>query len=182
MVAVQIRLALGAVDDELVHLADAAADLEGRREHRPAHADHTGLADALEDRVGIAALLGREGRQEVRLILVVVLNHDGQDHIAQRVRSRLHRHDGAGHARVDRRGDGRGIIGDLLTHLDIVALFHQRLAGRADMLRHWNDHLSRRRDLRDRDLGCFPIVGMYAAYKCLGHKASPHIILTGLFT
>ena len=170
MVAVEIWLTLGAVDNELVDLPDAAADLERRREHRTAHADDAGLADARQDRVGILQLLFR---QRLKIfagcILIVVFDHDGHDHIAERMRPRLDSDDLAGDGGVNRCGNRRGIFADLLPHLHIIADGDKRLIGRTDMLRHGDDHLRRRRDHRDRDLRGLHVIGVYAALECMGH-------------
>lgn len=84
VVAVEVRLALCAVDDEGIDFAKAAADLERGREHGTAVTDDTGLADAVKDGFGILHLLGRQGR-EIRAggVLEVIFDHDRGDHIAQ---------------------------------------------------------------------------------------------------
>ena len=82
MVAVEVRLAFGAVDDELVDLADAAADLEGGREHRAAHADHAGLADAAKDRLRVLQFFPGQRLHELGFVLVIVLDDDGHEPIS----------------------------------------------------------------------------------------------------
>ena len=171
MVAVQIGLALSAVDDELIHLADTAADLEGSGEHCAAHADHAGLADTLKDGLGVFQLLFGEGGQILAGgVLIVVLDNDGHDHVSQGVGSGFYRHYLAGNGGMNRGGDRRRILTDLLTHFYIVADLNKRLAGSAYVLCHGDDYLRRRSNYRNGDLGCFHVIGVYAAFKSMGHK------------
>ena len=170
VVAVEVRLALCAVDDEGIDLAKAAADLERSREHGAAVADDTGLADALEDGLRILHLLGRQGR-EIRAggVLEVIFDHDRGDHIAQGVGSRLNSDHLAGDRRVNGRGDGCRIVSDLLTHLHIIAHRDQRFAGCADMLHHREHDLRRRRNDGHRNVRSLHVVGMNSAMKLKGH-------------
>ena len=170
MVAVQVRLALGAVDDELVHLADTALDLEGGGEHGAAHADNAGLADALKYRVGVLELLFRQRLHKGGGVQPVVFNDDGGDHVSQGMGPGLHRHHLAGDGGVDRSGDRRGVFADLLSHLHKIALLDQGLAGSADMLDEGDHNLLRRRDDRDGNIRPFHIVGVHAAMERVGHK------------
>ena len=171
MVAVQIRLALGAVDDQLVHLADAAAHLEVGREHGAAHADHAGLAHAVQDGIRVLQLLRRQ-RLEILAggVLKVVLDDDGHNGISKGMRPRLDGNHLAGDRGVDRCGYRCRIVSHDLAHFDIVAHLDHRIAGSADMLGHRDNHLCRGRDYRDRHVRCLPVVGMHAALKRMGHK------------
>ena len=170
VVAVEVRLALCAVDDEGIDFAKAAADLERGREHGAAVTDDTGLADAVKDGFGILHLLGRQGR-EIRAggVLEVIFDHDRGDHIAQGVGSRLDGDHLAGDRRVDGSGDGCRIVSDLLTHLHIIAHRDQRFAGCADMLHHREHDLRRRSNNGHRDIRRLHVVGMNSAMKLKGH-------------
>ena len=170
VVAVEVRLALCAVDDEGIDFAKAAADLERSREHGTAVTDDTGLADAVKDGFGILHLLGRQGR-EIRAggVLEVIFDHDRGDHIAQGVGSRLDGDHLAGDRRVDGSGDGCRIVSDLLTHLHIIAHRDQRFAGCADMLHHREHDLRRRSNDGHRDIRRLHVVGMNSAMKLKGH-------------
>lgn len=169
-VAVEVRLALCAVDDEGIDFAKAAADLERGREHGTAVTDDTGLADAVKDGFGILHLLGRQGR-EIRAggVLEVIFDHDRGDHIAQGVGSRLDGDHLTGGRRVDGSGDGCRIVSDLLTHLHIIAHRDQRFAGCADMLHHREHDLRRRSNDGHRDIRRLHVVGMNSAMKLKGH-------------
>ena len=170
MVAVQVRLALGAVDDQLIDFTDAAADFERGREHGAAHADNTGFADALKDRLGIVhLLLGQGGQIGAGGVLVVVLDHDGHHHVAQGVRPRFNGHNRTGNRGMDR-GRHRGrVFADLLPHGNIVALLYQRFIGGAYVLNHRDHDLWGRGDHSHRDFRCLHVIGMHAALECMGH-------------
>ena len=170
VVAVQIRLALGAVDNQLIHLADTAADLHSGGEHGAAHADHTGLTDALQNGLRVLQLLLREGGHQFRGILEVILNDHRHDHIPQGVRSGLNGNDLAGDGGMDRGRDRNRVFTDLLIHLHIVAYLNQGLAGRAYVLYHGDHYLRRRCDDGHGDFRGLHVIGVHAAFKSMGHK------------
>ena len=168
-----VRLALGAVDDDGVDLAPAARDLERGRERRAAHADDAGLADDARDQLGIGQrLLGRGGDGIRRGVLEVVFDDDGRDHIAEVVEPRLDRGDAAGHGRVHGRGDGGLCLADFLSEPHLVADGDERRTGRADVLGHGNDHLRRLRNGGDPSFvgGGLLIVRMHAAMGLKKHE------------
>ena len=172
MVAVEVRLAFGAVDNELIDLADTAADLERSREHCTAHADNAGIADASENSLGILELFLCQGRQiSAWGILVIVLDHNGHDHVSQRMRSRLYCHDFARHGSMDRCGNRRRIRSYYLPHRYIVTHSHGGLAGRAYVLCHGDDDLRRRCNDGHRNFRCLHVIGMHAAFKSVGHNS-----------
>ncbi len=57
MVAVEVRLAFGTVDDKSIDLAEAASDLECGGEHSAAHTDYACFAQTGKDRFRILQLL-----------------------------------------------------------------------------------------------------------------------------
>ena len=169
MVAVKVRLALCAVDNEGIDLADTAADLDGSREHCAAHADDTRFADALEYCLGVLHLLLSEGLHQLGSILEIVLDDHGHDHVAQRMGSRLNSHYLAGDRSMNGRGDRSGTLADLLIHLHIIAHLDKRLAGCAYVLYHWNDYLCGRCDNGHRDLRSLHVIGVHTAFELIGH-------------
>ena len=110
------------------------------RERGAAHAHDAALPDDTHQflRRKLLHLLGRSGLNlRGKLILVVVFNdHAHHGHPAD-VRSHLHRFHHAGYGGMNR-DTQPFIIPDFLSHRDMVTLFHQRLAGRADMLAQGN--------------------------------------------
>ena len=86
MVAVKVGLALCAVYDESVHLAEAASDLEGCGEHSAAHTHYARFTQTCEYGFGVFQLFFSE-RSHIGAggILVVVFDYDCHDHIAQRM-------------------------------------------------------------------------------------------------
>ena len=75
-------------------------------------------------------------------------------------------------------GDGRGILADLLTHFYIVAHTDKGLAGSAYVLSHRNDYLRRRGDHGHRNFRRLHVIGMNAAFECMGHKL--HLVIISL--
>ena len=170
VVAVEVRLALGAVDDERVDLAQTAADLERGGEHGAAHADDAGVANARENGFLILQLrLGQRGQIGTWGVLIVIFDYHGRDVVPQGMGSRLDGDDLAGHGRMNRGGNRRGIVADLLAHRHIITHRHDRLAWRTDVLRHGHDHLGRRRDGDHRNIRRLHIVRMNSAMILKGH-------------
>ena len=170
MVAVQVRLTLGAVDNQLIHLADTAADLHSGGEHCAAHANHAGLTDALQNGLRVFQLLLGEGGHQFRGILEVVLDDHRHDHIPQGVGSGLHSDDLAGDGGMDGGRDRDRVFTDLLIHLYIVAYLNQRLAGRAYVLYHRYHYLGRRCDNGHGNFRGLHVIGVHAAFERMGHK------------
>ena len=143
--------------------------LESGGEHRAAHADDAGLADTLEDGFGVLELGFRKRFHELRRVEPVIFDNNGHNHIAERMGSRFHGHNRAGHGSVNRRGDRCGVFADLLVHVHMVALFHQGGAGGTDVLCHGDDDLLRRCDHGHGNLGMLPVIGMDTALKFKCH-------------
>ena len=169
MVAVEIGLAFGAVDYQLVYLADTAPDLHGGGEHGTAHTHYACLTDTLQDSLRILQLLLGEGRHELRCVLKVVLYNNGHYHVSQRMGPGLDSHDLSGDGGVDRCGDGNRVFADLLIHLHIVPHLDQRLTGGTYVLYHRYHDLGRRRNDGHWNFRSLHIVRVYAAFKSMGH-------------
>ena len=172
VVAAEIGLALGAVYDDRVHLAARALDLEGRREHRAAHADDAGLADAGDDSVGVLELLLAEGLHVLAgRVLKVVLNNDGHDHVAQHVAPGLDGYDLTGDGRVYRGGHRRVVRAYELAHLHRIPHLDDGLVRGAYLLDHRQHHDRRRRDGTHRRLtGGLRVIGVNTAIVLKGHE------------
>ena len=101
MVAVEVRLAFGTVDDKSIDLSEAASDLESGGEHCAAHTDYACFAQTGKDRFRILQLLLSQWSQ-IRAggVLVIVFDNDRHYHIAQRMGSGLDRYDLAGNGRM----------------------------------------------------------------------------------
>ena len=101
MVAVEVRLAFGTVDDKSIDLSEAASDLECGGEHSAAHTDYACFAQTGKDRFRILQLLLSQ-RSQIRAggVLVIVFDNDRHYHIAQRMGSGLDRYDLAGNGRM----------------------------------------------------------------------------------
>ena len=173
-----VGLALGTVDDDGIHLADAAGDLHVGGERCAAHTDDAGVLHDLDhlvhrQRVGVGG-----GLDFLRqFVLEVVFNDDGHHVAAHGIGTGLHCLDRAGNTGVDRRAQTMELA-DLLAHLHVVPGFDQGRAGRAKVHRHGNDHNSGRCQLLD---GLFigrglHIMGMNAAKESLCHCL--HLIFT----
>ena len=170
VITVEVRLAFGAVDDQFVDLADAAANLEGRREHRAAHADDACLTHPGQDGFGVFQLFFRQRGQIVAWrILKVVFDDNRHDHIAEWMRSWLHCNDRPGNRSMNRCRNRCWVLPDLLAHFHIVALCHQRFARSANVLNHRDHHQRRRCHYRNRHLWGLHVVGMNTALKRMGH-------------
>ena len=143
MVAGDVGLALRAVDDHRVDLADTAGDLNVGRERCAAHTDDTGLLDHFDhflhaQRVGV----GRSMDFLAQVVLEVIVDDNGHDLAAHGIGTGLHRGNRTGYACVN--GSAETFeFADLLSELDIVALGDRRGAGCAEVHRHGDHHLSR---------------------------------------
>ena len=126
MVAGDVGLALRAVDDDGIDLADAAGDLRVRGERCAAHTDDTGLLDHFDhflhaQRVGV----GRSMDFLAQVVLEVIVDDNGHDLAAHGIGTGLHRSDRTGYACVN--GSAETFeFADLLSKLDIVALGDRR--------------------------------------------------------
>ena len=176
MVAGDVGLALGAVDDDRIDLADTAGDLRMGRERSAAHADDTGLFDHFDHFLN-AQCVGVGGRLHffAQLVLEIIVNDNGHDLTAHGVGAGLHRSDRTGNACVNGSAEALKFT-DLLSKLDIVALGDRGSAGCAEVHRHGDDHLSGCLELLDGLFigGSLHIVWMNAAKESLCH--SLHLI------
>ena len=178
VVAGDVRLALRAVDDDGVHLADAAGDFDMGGERCAAHTDDTGVFDDLHhliDREGVGVRGGLDLFRE--LVLEIVLDHHGRNIAAHTVGAGLHNLDRAGNTGVNRRTQ-TAEFADLLAHFYMIPGFDQGCARCAKVHRHGDDHLCRRCQLLD---GLFigrgfHVIGMNAAKESLCHCL--HLIFT----
>ena len=178
VVAGDVGLALGGVDDDIVHLAEAGADLHVGGEGCAALAHDTGVLDDLHQLLGSQAVRVVHG-MNVRThgVLEVVLDDHGHHGPAHGEGTGLHCLHRAGHAGMDGSGHETAGFTDLLTDGHLVAHRNDGLAGCTDVHRHGNDHLSRGCQLFDGlFIGCgLHIVGMNAAKESLCHCL--HLIL-----
>jgi len=178
VVAGDVGLALRAIDDDGVHLADAAGDLHVGGERSAAHADDAGVLDDLHHLLH-AEGIGIRGGLDLfaHLVLHVVFNDHRRDVAAHGIGAGFHCLHRAGNAGVDR-GAQSVEFADLLAHLHVVPGLDQGRAGRAKVHRHGDDHNSRRSQLLDGlFIGCgLHIMGMNAAKESLCHCL--HLIFT----
>ena len=178
VVAGDVGLALGGVDDHIVHLAETGADLHMGGEGRTALTHDTGVLDDLHQLLGSQAVGILHG-MNVRAhgVLKIVLDHHRHHGAAHREGAGLHGLYGTGHARMNGSGHETAGFTDLLTDGHLVAHRNDRLARRTDVHRHGNDHLSRGFQLFDGlFIGCgLHVIGMNAAKESLCHCLSPHL-------
>ena len=178
VVAGDVGLALRAVDDDGVHLADAAGDLHVGGERGAAHADDAGVLDDLHHLLHAEGIGIRGGLDLLaHLVLHVIFNDHRRDVAAHGIGAGLHCLHRAGNAGVDR-GTQSVEFADLLAHLHVVPGLDQGRAGRTKVHRHGDDHLSRRSQLLDGlFIGCgLHVMGMNAAKESLCHCL--HLIFT----
>ena len=136
-----VRLALAGVDDDGIHLADAAGELDVGGESRTAHADDAALPDNADQlfRAECVHLFLRAGLDVLTQgIQMVILDHHTHHGGTAGVGAHFHSLDLTGDGSVDRHTQSL-IIADLLTHGHRVTLLHEGVAGGADMLGH-GDH------------------------------------------
>ena len=168
-----VGLALGAVDEDGVHLAHRAGELDVGGEARAAHTGDTGLLDDVDD------LLGSEGIHIVTVldgltggVLEIVLDDHGHHLAAAGMGPGLHGHDLAGDAGVNGSAE-TGDLADLLAHLHLVPHSHDGLAGSAHVHGHGDHHLSRSFLQRDDGLALRRLLvlgGVDAAIKLMTHS------------
>ena len=164
-----IGLTLGGVDDEGVDFAQGV-ELAVGWEARSAQAHQAGFPHGGQELLRAVHYGRTDGR--VRLHEAVGINDHSVAHLAPGKHHRLNRRDSAGHAGVDGGADKGVAVGNFLAQIDMVALFHQRLAGGADMLLHRQRHLLwHRQDGRGNLAGMFvmgypgPAVGAEGAFR-----------------
>ena len=180
MVTGDVGLALSAIDEHVLDLADAAGDLHVGGERCAAHTDDTGVLDDLNHflhRQGIG--VGRCLDLFADCVLEIIFDHHGHHVAAHGIGTGLDGLDCTGNAGMDR-GAQPLEFADLLAHLDLIAHLDGRRAGSAKVHRHGDDHGGRRCQLLD---GLFigrgfHIMGMNAAKECLCHCL--HLIFTPL--
>ena len=178
VVARDVGLALGGVDDDVVHLAKTGRDLHMGGERRAALTDDAGVLDDLDELLR-RQIVGILHRMDVFAhgVLEVVFDHHGHHRSAHREGTGLHCLHRTRNAGVDGRGDKSAGFTNSLSNFHLVPLGHDGLAGSADVHRHGNDHLSRGCQLLD---GLFigrglHVIGMNAAKESLCHCL--HLIL-----
>ena len=178
VVAGDVGLALGAVDDDGVHLADTAGDLHVGGEGSAAHTDDTCILDDLHHLVDGEGVRVRGGLDLfTELVLEIVFDDHGCHIAAHGIGTGLHSLDRTGNAGVDR-GAQTAELTDLLTNLHMVANLDKRRARCTEVHRHGDDHLCRGCQLFD---GLFigrglHVMGMNAAKESLCHCL--HLIFT----
>ena len=141
VVGSDIGFALGAVDDDSVHLAQTGRDLDGSGEGSAAVTDDAGLTDGLHDLfrghgVDIQRLDGG-----ILLILEVVFDNDTHDAGAEGIGTGLDSHDRTGDGGVDGSANGCLSVSDLLSQINVVAYLDNGLTGPANVHRHGQNHL-----------------------------------------
>ena len=138
-----VGLALGAIEDDGVRLADGTAELDVGGESRAAHTRDTGLLDNVDDFLtGQGIHIVPVDDRGVRSIFEIVFDHHGHHHVSTGMGPGLDGHDLTGDAGVDRRAK-TGDLADLLSHGDLVPHGYNGLAGCAHMHRHGDYHLCR---------------------------------------
>ena len=172
-----VRLALARVDDDGVHLADAAGELDIGGEGRAAHAHDAALADNADQLLraeGVYRFLGAGPDVLTQGIQVVILDHHTHHGGAAGVGAHFHSLDRTGDGSVDRHAQSL-IITDLLTHGHRVALLHEGVAGGADMLGHGDHYNIRLRENLSLLVAGIPLIffGMNPAEKRKRHITSP---------
>ena len=141
MVACNVGLALGRIDDDRVRDADSALDLDVGREGRAAMADNAARPDVVD------TLVVRHGCEVIRMhrlmqaVLPIVLDDDGHDAAAVRMQPRLNRDDLTRNGCMHRRADKAAGFRDHLAHIDDIALLDNRLCRSADVHGYRQDHL-----------------------------------------
>ena len=146
----QVGLALGSVDEQRVD--GVGRQLDMRREAGTADADQTtGLHGSQQ-----AGFVGDDGRHTGRIngLRTIGLDGDSRRHRAVDHTQRCNVLHSAGHTGVDIGGYKAAGLADHGTDHDGVALFDDRLRGRADVHRHGNDDVLRHRHLVGRLPGC----------------------------
>ena len=177
VVGSDVRLTLTGVDDDGIHLADAAGQLHMGGEGCAAHTHNAALVDDIHQLFGsqcVHFLLGSGLHRFTQSIQVVIFDDHAQNHAAIGVSPGLHRLDLTGNGSVHRDAQSL-VVADLLTLCHQVAFCNQGLTGGADVLRHGNhDNIRFRKSLGFLVTG-IPLIffGMYPAEKRKRHVSSP---------
>ena len=168
-----VRLTFADIDNNGIHLAQAGGKLHMGGEGGAAHAHDTGLPDDIHQFLGFQSvylLLGSGLDLLGQNILMVVLDHYAHDGGAVGMGLHIHGLYLAGDGSMDRYAKAL-IVANLLAHLHIVPLLHQRLAGRADVLCHRHHQKIRLREIQHRQIACVYLVflGMHPSEKRKHH-------------
>ncbi len=141
MVAREIRLAFGAVDDEHVdRFVLRGRELHVRRKRGASHADETGVANDRFDLFGVQTLPAAFDVEPLHPFVRAVGHDDRGGHVgADRVRKDVDRLHGARGRRVEGHRDESLRLGDDLALLDRIPLLDDRLRRGAQVLRERND-------------------------------------------
>ena len=133
-----VGLAFAGVNDDGIHLANAGGELDVRGEGRAAHTHDTGLMDHFHQFLrgqGIHLSLCPGLDVLAQGAQMVIFNDHAHHGSTAGVGLHFNRLDLAGDRGVNRHTQTR-VVTDLLAYRHRIALFHQGLAGRADVLRH----------------------------------------------
>ena len=178
VVAGDVGLALGGVDDDVVHLAQRGRDLHMGGEGSAALADDACVLDDLYQLL-TRQVFGVSRGLDVFAdgVLEIVLDHHGHHGAAHGIGAGFHCLDRTGYAGVDRCGYKSAGFADPLSDFYLVAHCNNGFTRRTDVHRHGDDHLSRSFQLFD---GLFigrglHVIGMNAAKESLCHCL--HLIL-----
>ena len=176
-----VGLTFAGVDDNGIHLADAAGEFDMGGEGRAAHTHDAGLpddADQLFRSQGIHLLLSAGLNILVEGTLVIIFDDHTHHSDTAGVRLCLHRLDLTGHGCVNRHAQAR-IVANFLTFFHQVALFHQGLTRRADVLGHRDHQNIRLRVFLQGTVAGVPLVflGMDTTKERKRHVASPLLII-----
>ena len=172
-----VGLTLTGVDDNGIHLAQAAGDFGVGGEGSAAHANHAALPDDIDELlVGkrVYRFLSPALNVRAQGVLVVVFDDHAHDGGAAGVGTGLYRLHLTGNGSVN--GNTQAlIVTDLLTHGDQIPFFDQGLAGGADMLGHGNDNHIRGGEGLNLLVASVPLIffGMDPSEKRKRHITSP---------
>ena len=143
VVARDVRLALRTVDEHgLDVVAQRRVKLPVNGERRAAETDNAALVQILHERGEI--LRRARGKRGIDFHFSVVLNADDRQIVAEELRHRIERENGAGNGRMNLTGDAALAAGELLTDADIVADADDRHGGGAHVHVHGEKHFFRR--------------------------------------
>ena len=136
VVRCNVGFALGGVDDDGVDLADAAGNLHMGWEGGAAH---TGDASLVNDLRKLFRAQGIDGLPRLNFgaqgVLKIIFDDDSHYIGTAHIGAGFHGDDLTGHGGVHRHAHP-GIVTNLLTHRDHIALFDKGLAGCANVLGH----------------------------------------------
>ena len=143
VVARDVRLALRTVDEHgLDVVAQRRVKLPVNGERRAAETDDAALVQIFHERSEI--LRCARGKRGIDFHFSVVLNADDRQIVAEELRHRIERENGAGNGRMNLTGDAALAAGELLTDADIVADADDRHGGGAHVHVHGEKHFFRR--------------------------------------